>query len=149
MKKENMGFHRHTTHLHIRLYDKNEDAGSPEKPNRVWHMMGLFPTCLASGNTGLVMALWLRLWCPKYTAFKDWADFSASWASRTGIKRTVGGQRKRRVMPSECQESKQFSEGYPQFDDEVGYRVAGNAMPVPYFTALLSKVIQALNNAGV
>ena len=27
--------------------------------------------------------------------------------------------------------------------------MAGNAVPVPYFTALLSKVIQALNNAGV
>ena len=36
-------------------------------------------------------------------------------------------------MPSECQESKQLSEGYPQLSDEVGYRVAGNAVPVPYF----------------
>ena len=138
----------------LRIYtlgfcDNNEDAGTPEKPNRVWHMMGLFPTCLASGNTGLVMALWLRLWCPKYTAFKDWADFSATWVNRTGNKRTVGGQRKRKVMPSECQESKQFSEGYPQFNDEVAYRVAGNAVPVPYFTALLTRVIQSLSDAGV
>ena len=122
--------------------DKNEDAGTPEKPNRVWYMMGLFPTCLTSGNTGLVMALWLRLLCPKYTAFIDWADFSTTWVIRTGNKRTVGGQRKRKVMPSECQESKQFSEGYPRFSNEVGYRVAGNAVPVPYFTALLSNVVQ-------
>ena len=129
--------------------DKNEDAGTPEKPSRVWHMMGLFPTCLALGSTGLVMSLWLRLWCPKYTAFKDWADSSTTWVNRTGNKRTVGGQRKRKVMPSECQESKQFSEGYPQISDKVGYRVVGNAVPVPYFTALLSNVVQALNKAGV
>ena len=69
--------------------------------------------------------------------------------NRTGNKRTVGGQRKRKVVSSECQESKQFSEGYPQTSDEVGYRVAGNAVPVPYFTALLSNIIQALNQAGV
>ena len=82
----------------LRIYtldfcDKNEDARAPEKPNRVRHMMGLFPTWLGSGNTSLVMALWLRLWCPKYTAFKDWADLSATCVNRTGNKRTVGGQR--------------------------------------------------------
>ena len=129
--------------------DNNEDAGSPDKPNRVWHMMGLFPTCLASGNTGLVMAMWLRLWCPKYTAFKDWADSSKTWVKRSGNKREVGRQRKRKVIPVECQESKQFCKGYPQLSDEVGYRVAGNAVPVPYFTKLLESVVVALTSAGV
>ena len=138
----------------LRIYtlgfcDKNEEAGTPEKSNRVWYMMVTFPTCLASGNTGLMLAMWLPLWCPKYTAFQDWADLSTPWVSRTGNNRSVGGRRKRKVMPSECQESRQFSEGYPQFSDELGYRVAGNAAPVPYFTAFLTSVVQALTKAGV
>ena len=36
-----------------------DKIGSPYLPNRVFHMLGLFPTVLASGNTGLVLALQL------------------------------------------------------------------------------------------
>jgi site-specific DNA-cytosine methylase len=32
----------------------HDTIGYPLKPSRVFHMMGLFPTALASGNTGLV-----------------------------------------------------------------------------------------------
>ena len=86
---------------------------------------------------------------PKVHSLQGLGGLVVNTGQQNRNKRAVGGQRKRKVMPSECQESKQFSEGYPQISDEVGYRVAGNAVPVPYFTALLTSVVQALDKAGV
>ena len=54
-----------------------------------------------------------------------------------------------RVMPSECMDSKGFPTGSPKLPVTAEYRMAGNSVPVPYFTKLLNAVIEYLAPARV
>ena len=67
---------KNRTHALLTAGFKNwvDKVGNPKWPNRVWHPMGLFPTCLASGNTGLVSWPRLRWMCSKHSAFLHWAN---------------------------------------------------------------------------
>lgn len=120
-------------------------VGQPMTPSRVFCLLGLFPTCLASGNTGLVLTFCMRALCPLYTMFCAWARPQHKGTNRG---RQKGGQRKRRVMPCECLESK----GYPAckgLSDTVAYRMAGNMVPVNYFEKLLKAVAAYLEESEV
>ena len=55
---------------YVNLLDK---VGSPQCPHKVWSMLAAAPTMLASGNTGLVLALYLRALSPIIVAFCTWA----------------------------------------------------------------------------
>ena len=57
--------------------------------------------------------------------------------------------RLRRVMPSECMDSKGSPAGSPKLPIIAEYRMAGNSVPVPYFTKLLNAVIEYLAAARV
>ena len=52
-------------------------------------------------------------------------------------------------MPSEVLRSKGFPVTTPVASDAVGFRFAGNAVPVNWFTVLLSEVRLQLEEAGV
>ena len=137
--------------------------GTPPKPSHVWLPTGLFPTCLASGNSGLVRTLYLRAMCPLCAGFSAWFDATytiggrdrrrkaGKLASQTMPVREVqkGGVRERRPMPSEVLQSKGFPASTPTKSDKVGFRFAGNAVPVNWFTVLLSEVRLHLEEAAV
>ena len=63
--------------------DKYSKIGTPPKPSHVWLPTGLFPTCLASGNSGLVRTIFLRAMCPLYSRFSVWFDATHSKAARS------------------------------------------------------------------
>ena len=143
--------------------DKRCRIGTPPKPSHVWLPTGLFPTCLASGNSGLVRTLYLRAMCPLYVGFSAWFDATytiggrdrrrkaGKWASQAMPVRVVqkGGVRERRPMPSEVLQSKGFPASTPIKSDKVGFRFAGNAVPVSWFTVLLTEVRLHLEEAVV
>ena len=126
-----------------------DKIGSPYYPNRIFHMLGLFPTVLASGNTGLVLVIQLRAMCPKYSAFKSWANITQSALNRPLAVWAKAALRLRRVMPCECMASKGFPLDAPKVSDSAAYRMAGNAVPIPYFTRLLISVTDYIRAAGV
>ena len=66
--------------------NRNDTVGSPQFPSRVWHPIGLFPTSLASGQTGLVRTIWLRAMCRIYSTFRHW--FEVVFRTSTGMKRS-------------------------------------------------------------
>jgi hypothetical protein len=108
--------------------------------------MGVFPTCLASGNTGLVRWPRLRWNCIKHNAFLHWAvTAKVSCNNQPASNGSCIGER--RVTPPECLDSKGFPHSTPIPNDRTGYRFAGNAVPVAYFTELLTKVATALDEA--
>ena len=123
-----------------------DKVGNPKWPNRVWHPMGLFPTCLASGNTGLVRWPRLRWMCIKHNAFLHWATTAKVCCNDqpASSKSCIG---ERRVTPPECLDSKGFPHSTPIPNDRAGYRFAGNAVPVAYFAELLTRVATALDEA--
>jgi site-specific DNA-cytosine methylase len=143
--------------------DKYNKIGTPPKPSHVWLPTGLFPTCLASGNSGLVRTIFLRAMCPLYSRFSIWFDVTHSRKARSrrkkvGIKISQkvparklqkGRIRERRPMPSEVLQSKGFPNTTPVKSDATGFRFAGNAVPVSWFTVLLGEVRLQLEDAGV
>ena len=134
------------------------------EPSNVWLPSGLFPTCLASGNSGLVLTVMLRALCPLYSIFTEWFELThgkkrqeeendikmiilpTSTASTDSSK---GWLRTRRPMPIETLLSKGFPEDTPVVSDEVGFRFAGNAVPCNWFTGLFTLVCSHLEEAGV
>ena len=134
-------------------------VGPPHEPSRVWLPTGLFPTCLASGNSGLVLTMWLRAMCPLYSAMTSWFKVTFkknSKSKRTGKNRRiparnkqVGRARTRKATPEECLISKGFPEDTPFSSEESGYRFAGNAVPCNWFTGLFKQITCCLQNAGV
>jgi site-specific DNA-cytosine methylase len=129
--------------------DFKDRVGSPLLPNRIFHMMGLFPTVMASGNTGLVLVLQLRSMCPKYGGFMMWLQYVQRSKQVEVTPFLKAALRLRRVMPSECMDSKGFPAGSPKLPVTAEYRMAGNSVPVPYFTKLLNAVIEYLAAARV
>ena len=57
--------------------------------------------------------------------------------------------RERRPMPSEVLQSKGFPIATPVASDAIGFRFAGNAVPINWFTVLLSEEKLHLEEAGV
>ena len=122
---------------------------------------GLFPTCLASGNSGLVLTMWLRAMCPLYSAMTSWFDMTFSQnkkSQKTGKKRKkptrnkqIGRTRTRKATPEECLISKGFPEDTPFNSEDSGYRFAGNAVPCNWFmiTGLFKQITGCLHSAGV
>ena len=131
--------------------DVKDRVGSPLLPNRIFHMMGLFPIVMASGNTGLVLVLQLRSMCPKYSGFMTWLQYVQRSKQVEVTPFLKAALRLRRVMPSECMDSKGFPAGSPKLPVTTEYRIcmAGNSVPVPYFTKLLNAVIEYLAAARV
>ena len=102
-----------------------DKVDNPKWPNRVWHPTGLFPTCLASDNTGLVR--WPRLgWmciCIKHDAFLHWAvTTKVSCNNQPASTGSYIGER--RVTPPECLDSKGFQHSTSIPNDRAGYRFA-------------------------
>ena len=101
-----------------------DKIGYPMTPSRVFHPMGLLPTCLASGNTGLVRTIKLRALDGLYCALVQWIQlvqkkkvFLPQWQPQRG------GQCNRRMMPSECFASKAYMYSLElDLPDEVLYR---------------------------
>ena len=139
---------KNRTHALLTVGFKNwaDKVGNPKWPNRVWHPMGLFPTCLASGNTGLVRWPRLRWMCSKHSAFLHWA-ITAKVKCNSQPAGSTSCIAERRVTPAECLRSKGFPRSTPIPSDRAGYRFAGNAVPVAYFTELLTTVATALDAA--
>ena len=61
----------------------------------------------------------------------------------------MGYLRTRKVSPKECLQSKKFPAGMPVFADQDTYRMAGNAVPVGWFTELCFEVDLHLQRAKV
>ena len=86
-------------------------VGPPHEPSRVWLPTGSFPTCLASSNSGLVLAMWLRAMCPLYNAMTSW--FNMTFRKNSKSKKTckkrktparnsqIGRARTRKATPEE------------------------------------------------
>jgi hypothetical protein len=122
--------------------------GYPMTPSRVFHPLGLLPTCLASGNTGLVRTIRLRALDNIYCAWVTWVQVLRStraFAPRWKAQR--GGLCNRRMMPSECFASKGYTLEL-DVPDEIKYRCAGNMVPIPYTTRFIKAVVQYLERAG-
>ena len=129
--------------------DFKDRVGSPLLPSRIFHMMGLLPTVMASGNTGLVLTLGLRSMCPKYSGFMMWLQYVQRSKQVEVTPFLKAALRLRRVIPSECMDSKGFPAGSPKLPVTAEYRMAGNSVPVPCFTKLLNAVIEYLAVARV
>ena len=145
-------------------YKSLSSIGTPLAPSNVWLPSGLFPTCLASGNSGLVLTIMLRALCPLYCIFTEWFELAHGKKGRRR-RQTVknlhhlpvrpsrkikkGGLRTRRPMPIETLISKGFPKDTPMSSDEVGFRFAGNAVPCDWFSELFKMVVDQLEGAGV
>ena len=105
-------------------------VGPPHEPSRVWLPTRLFPTCLALGNSGLVLMIWLRVMCPLYSAMTSRFDMAFrrnNRSQKTGKKRRkperngqIGRARTRKATPDECLISKDFPEDTPFSSEESG-----------------------------
>ena len=73
-----------------------DKIGYPMTPSRVFHPMGLLPTCLASGNTGFVRTVKLRALNGLYCALVQWIQlvqkkkFSCHSGSHRGADSATG-----------------------------------------------------------
>ena len=141
-----------------------DSIGFPMESSNVWLPSGSFPTCLASGNSGLVLTVMLRALCSLYSMFTEWFELTHSKKDRRkrmtvkGLhslparpQRIVqkGGLRTRRPMPIETLSSKGFPEDTPISSDDVSFRFAGNAVTFNLFTELFTLVCSHLEEAGV
>ena len=120
--------------------DFKDRVGSPLLPNRIFHIMGLFPTVMASGNTGWVLVLKLRSMCPKYSGLVMWLQYVQRFKQAEVTPFLKAALRLRRVIHSECMDPKGFPTGSPKLLVTAEYLMAGNLVPVPYFTKLLNAV---------
>ena len=129
--------------------DANRRVGTPLKPNRVFSPMGLFPTAVASGNTGLVEVLRIRAMDPIYSTLTYWIE---CWREDTerlpAWKPLKGGMQTGKIMPDECFASKGYPLKLDHLPDEIKYRFAGIMVPVPYTSRFIEAVVRYLEEAG-